>query len=152
MNEQHIDPPTPAAPEVGQTFHFLVSGVTHPSPKSANHFHEVSHRGDEITITQHLLDASRNRLGDLPPWLALLHDPQAQCDVLGHVVTAPGPWPAGVLKTTPGTVEHREARRKAIARAQAIPDEQAREDALAEIVEAYGRGSKSSRTLATYGS
>ena len=134
--------------KVGDIFHFAIDGVTYARSKSLGDG-VVSHRGDEVTITESLLEASRDRNGD--SWLHLLHDPDTQVRRWGRLAFAPGPFPTNEVSAEPGTVARELAREKARQAAVAITDRAARTQAMQQVQAVYGGPRPTSQTLATYG-
>ncbi len=141
---------TAKLPEPGETFHFLSSGLTYHSKADGIHRATVAKRGDEVDVTPDLIEANTDRNGVLAPWLGLLHDPEAQERRWDRVIVAPGPFPAHLLTTVPGELEHDEARRAAVREANALPDKASRKQALRQVEETYGPSRPTSRTNAVY--
>lgn len=126
------------SPKPGDQIHFLVSGCTIPR----EHIADVSRRGQTITITQALLDASVDRNND--SWLDLTEeDQQAR---YGVVRWRRGPAPDDMESWTRGTAEADMAREAARKLAFSIADPQAQALALAEVYKKFGR-KPTSRTL-----
>jgi hypothetical protein len=138
-------------PEPGEVFHVLQTGFTVHTTKYGVAFSKISKRGDEITVTPELLEANCDRNGVLAPFLALLHDPEAQLRRWGTQVTAAGSWPREYLKTIPGTSEHEEARQSAHREALAIENATERIAALEAVEQRYGPAPTTSRTHVRYG-
>lgn len=111
----------------------------------------VSTRGDEMSLTQETLDAGRHHFGNLPLWLALLHDPEAQLRRYGRQIVAPGPWARDLLRTAPGEPDHEIARRDAMQAALRIENDATREAAVQDVGKLFGPGEPTSRTTMTYG-
>lgn len=137
-------------PEPGEVFHFLVTGLTHPTFRHGAMLHVVSRRGDQVTITDRLLEAIADRNGE--SWLDLLHDPAEQVAKFGRKVIAPGPTPEDMVTTVVGSPEHETASRKARADAWKIEDPQKRRAALHDVDKRFGPPPLTSLTLTTYGS
>lgn len=129
----------------GDQFHFLVSGVMFATSTSFSGANEVSRRGATVTVTEALIEASKDRDG-LNSWLALVDDEDRQCARWGKVTFARGTAPAGLSPWTPATPEQTEAHDLARAAAYAIPEGPDRRAALAEVVATFGRPS-TSRTI-----
>lgn len=125
-----------------ESFHWLVSGIIWHA-KAANLFagtSAISERGQTVTITAEMLDAS--------PWIArYLGNDEAQIARWGEVRIAPGAFPSDVLRWTPGSVEHAEAREGARRRAWAILDPAERAAAREAVERDYGPAAPTSRTL-----
>ena len=133
---------------LGKRFHFLATGVTFlVSTKSAGGG-AVSTRGDELVITEDMLEANTDRNGWC--WLELLTDQAAQVARYGRQLIAEGPRPEGMLSTEPGSPEHTEARSRALAEAFAENEPEDRLTALANVRSTYGNLTTST-TLATFG-
>ena len=112
----------------GDQIHFLKSGFTF-SANADDHSGIVSTRGQVVTITQALIDASRDRYGS--SWLERLENPENEFFAIG-------PWPENESIYIPGTIEHeREAERRREV-AHKIPDEFQRGEALAAIRKEFG--------------
>lgn len=94
--------------------------------------------GDELEITEELVDLNTDRLGRC----ALLD----RIDADGRVCS--GPWPEGMLRLLPGSFEHAEARKRAVQDAHALADPTERKTALARVREDFGQA-PTSRTIAT---
>ena len=82
-------------PVAGETVHLLVTGLTFPHERSGVIYHEVSRRGQELVLSERIIEACRDRVG--ASWLDLLHDPAAQVKRFGREVISPGPAPEGML-------------------------------------------------------
>lgn len=121
----------------GDVVHFL-SDLTYCQQVGQFPAGVVAKRGDEVTITDELLEANTNRLGNLAPWLLEAHDPDAQIRRWGQQRVGVGPWPKDLLTTAPATPEHEDARRRAVRAAYGIANESEREAALCEIKEKFG--------------
>lgn len=130
---------------LGQTVHFLVTGFTYCTSSSLLAAGAISTRGDELVITEELVEANTDRNGKC--FLAGLHSPEAQEQAYGQRVIAPGPRPDGMLSTTPGTPEHEIARARERHAAFALQDPKDVEAALADIRSRYGRAPTTSRTI-----
>lgn len=140
-----------STPEVGEQFHFLRTGTMFHTRVHGIPISRIANRGDQVTVTEELLELNRDRLGQLAPWLALAHDRQAQINKFGYEAVAPGPWPDLLAKTLPGTPEHDEAREEARRIAWTIEDEGRRREALDAVETEFGPASVTSKVLATFG-
>lgn len=140
----------PPLPEPGQVIHFLHSGLTYHRIHKGQFTAFVSRRGDELTITEELLDANRDRHGVLAPWLGLLHNPEAQMHRWERIVVAVGPFPSDLLRTEPGDPDHDDARRAAVRDAKQIKDKVEQRAALQAIEKTYGPAQSTSKSLAAY--
>lgn len=138
-------------PTIGEQLHFLHTGTMFHTRVHGIAIAKIANRGDEITVSEDLLELNRDRYGQLPPWLALAKDPEAQLRVFGFEAVGTGPWPDLLSKTIPGTVEHDEAREEARRVAWTIQDDRKRQAALDEVEDAFGPMSTTSTVLATFG-
>lgn len=96
--------------------------------------------GDELEITQEIVDLNTDRTGHC----ALLDRLDSESGTVRR-----GPWPEGVLRLLPGSFEHAEARETARQEAHRILDPVKRQAALKAVGERYG-SVPTSRTLCTY--
>ena len=133
------------SPLPGEQIHFLASGFMFASSTSFTAANEISRRGQTVTVTEALIDASKDRLGN-DSWLALVDDNDGQQRRWGKVIFAGGPAPVGLSPWTPGTPEETEAHDHARSAAYALPDGPERREALADVVAVFGRPS-TSRTV-----
>ena len=78
-------------PEPGSQFHFEKSGFIYVTGKGSRVFSEISRRGQELEVTQDMIDASLDRNGRT--WLQYIADEQAQLDRWGSVIMRPGAAP-----------------------------------------------------------
>jgi hypothetical protein len=144
------EPAAPHLPVPGDQFHVLVSGFTiHTKPNSFTSTAAVLDRGATVTVTDDLIEASRDRFGNLG-WPAILHDPEAQVRRWGRVHIAPGPAPAGLQRWEYGDARWADdrARARATAWAETDPDERARK--LGELERVYGPAALTSKTTAVF--
>lgn len=124
----------PVAP--GDTVHCLESGLTISTGGGWLAGGAVLRRGQNLTVTQALLDANRDAAGrDTGP--ALARDPAAQIRMHGRVIFGFGPAPEGMLPEH-DTAEWREAREQARREAWALPTAEARGEALRALQERFG--------------
>lgn len=134
----------------GELMHFTATGITYiPRDSSAFPMGEISKRGDELLLTDEIIEANTDRLGRC--FFADLHSTEDQIAKYGRVVMARGPRPDGMLSTEPGTIDHELARARERRDAYAIPQPEIRKATLDSIKERYGDGPKTSRTLNTLG-
>ncbi|MFG6502512.1 hypothetical protein [Microbacterium sp. P05] len=99
----------------------------------------VLYRGDEIQVDQAMLDASKDRFGNLT-WPALVGDANGQIEKWGSVRLRAGRAPRDLAPWVHGStlwVEAREIARKA---AWAEPNPERRAHALRRVQEVYGAG------------
>lgn len=134
----------PLAP--GEQFHALHTGLTVLTTPGALASSVVLRRGQTVTVTDALREASRDREGR--SWLDLVDDADAQIARWGRQMIARGPAPDDLTTWEPGSVEAQEAREQARREAWALPTEEARRDALAAVERIYGPA-VTSRTLRT---
>ncbi|KZE91779.1 hypothetical protein [Microbacterium sp. TNHR37B] len=116
-----------------EQFHFLTTGMMWRAKPAAlfGSGSEISQRGQTVTITAEMLDAS--------PWISrYLGDPEAQIEKWGEVRIAPGPFPADASPYVHGAPDWEEAREVARRRAWAITDPEERAAARAEVERRYG--------------
>ena len=132
-----------------ETLHFLATGLSYLRTDHGPALGVVSTRGEELVLTPQVIDANSDRNGTCV--FDLLHNPEAQVARFGREFFAPGPAPADMLRTEPGTAEHEVARARERHAASHLADPKDRADALREIAERYGEPPTSSRTLSTYG-
>lgn len=138
------DGPLPVAP--GDQIHAKVTGVTFATGRGFTSASHVTTAGETYTITQQLLEASRDAGGR--SWLRHLVSDEAQVRRWGAVRFGIGPAPEG-MTPEPGTAEHREAREQARREAWAQPTAQARTAALAAVESRFGPAPISSTTIST---
>lgn len=131
-------------PKPGDQFHAVTTGITVATSTSLLGASTVLTRGQTVTLTADMIEASRDRNGD--SWLDLLHDDLAQIARWGEVRIAPGPAPADMAPWLPGSPEEDAAREQARRAAYALVDDAERRLALARVDERFGR-LKTSRTL-----
>jgi hypothetical protein len=134
MTTNHLA--TPAA-----QFHFLTSGVLWHArtPNMWGGTSEVSRRGQTVTITQDMLEAS--------PWIArYLGDEEAQIAKWGEVRIAPGAFPDDLDPWTPGTPEAEAAYWKAHDAAWAETDPAERDRKLRTLREQFGAAPSAQRS------
>jgi len=127
----------------GNQFHWLGAAMTCSTDPNGLTGGVVLSRGSQVTITQALLDINRG-------WLSMLGDEPAQIAKYGEVRFAPGPFPADLLTTVPGTRAHAEDRETARQAAWAEPDSASRRRALAAVEAKFGPAESTSTTIAAY--
>lgn len=128
---------TKAKLQAGDRFHFLSSGFTFAINGKVSGG-RTSVRGQTVTVTADLIEASTDRLGS--SWLDLVDDPKAQEARWGRAVFSRGEAPADVEQWTPGSPEWQMAREQARQEAWALPSEDERAAALQAVQDRYGRG------------
>ncbi len=150
-----LEAPTPTAanaassaplrlPRAGEQVHALVTGTTLAT--GGPHGGTVLTRGQTFTITDAMLELSKNRFGE-HSGVALVHDAEAQIEKYGEVRFAPGPAPADLQPWTPGSPEWAAAREQARREAHSLPTEDARRAALAEVQQRFGAAPSTTVTL-----
>jgi hypothetical protein len=127
--------PLPVKP--GDQFHAVMTGCTFSTGGGFLASAHVSKAGETYTVTQQLIDASRDRYGD--SWLVYLASDDAQIEKWGDVRFRLGPAPEGIATwNRRGDADWTEQRNAAKAEAWAMPTEQARREALAAVDERFG--------------
>lgn len=130
-------------PVPGAVFHTIDSGA--PSISDGSGFAPIQPvRGMSITITEAMLDASRDRYGET--WLTAIADPTEQSRRWGWPRFAPGPAPEGMEPWVHGDALWAEQREQARRDAHALPTAEARRDALAAVEARFGAALPTSRT------
>lgn len=116
-----------------EQFHWLVDGIIWRAKRAAlfGGVSEISRRGQTVTITSEMLDAS--------PWISrYLGDEAAQLDRWGVVRIAPGPFPADASRWTYGDPAWAEAREIARRAAWAETDPERQTAARAAVEREFG--------------
>jgi hypothetical protein len=124
----------------GDQIHFLETGLTFATSDNAA-TGQVARRGQTITVTQSLIEASLDRNGN--SWLQRVGDPS-------ETRFAKGPWPETESIYVRGTVEWelaREARRVAVHK---IPDQGDRAAALRKLNKEFGPGPSKQTSISYY--
>lgn len=128
--------------DVGITVHAIRTVAVHMGTSLGSVSRVLSH-GDEMILTQAIIEANRTRDG---------------ADALGALLDQPdgplrrGPWPKGVDRLEPGSPQWDDARAAALRAAAMLPDPDDQRAAAARVREKYGSDSfAKSRTVATYG-
>lgn len=138
-------------PRPGDQVHFLAPITISTKANSFTGSGANLDRGDTITLTADIIDAQRDRRGNLSrSWVALLHDEHAQVARYGQVIVRPGPWPADQEVWIYGDRRWELARDNARRAAWAIADDADRAVALAAVEERFGPSRTTSQTTATY--
>jgi hypothetical protein len=141
---------TRRVPVPGEQFHVLVSGFSiHTKPHSFTSTSVVLDRGATVTVTDDLIEASKDRHGVLG-WPAILHDPDAQVRRWGRAMIAPGPAPADLQRWERGDAQWKTDRENARAAAWAETDPDERRTKLADLERVYGPALPTSKTTAIY--
>lgn len=117
---------TPLTP--GSQFHFVNTGLTFSTSADdmTGASSQVATRGQTVTVTASLVEASRDRFGH--SWLDLVDDPGQQVARWGKVYFSRGPAPEDMSPWTPGSPDHQIAYD---AEKQRIMDTELDEDARA---------------------
>lgn len=121
----------------GDQIHFLESGVSFNTSDNFSSGH-VSRRGETITITENLIEASVDRLGN--SWLQKLNDPT-------ETRFAKGPWPASESLWVTGSPEWAAERERRRTAAHSIPDEHERAKALRAVNQEFGPAATGQRSI-----
>lgn len=138
-------------PQPGSQVHFLAPITFSTKVNSFTGTGANLDRGDTITLTADIIEAQRDRNGDLSrSWLGLLHDEDAQVARFGHVIARPGPWPEGQEVWTYGDRRWETERDAARRRAWALPSEQERHEALAAVEARFGPARSTSKTTQVF--
>lgn len=104
-------------------------------------------RGSVVTITQAILDLSRDRNGD--SWLSLIDDIPAQIEKYGSQLFGRGPFPADTPRFLPGSSEETDERNRRREAAKHLPADEATAE-RARIREELGTGGGTT-TLGSFG-
>lgn len=140
-----------AALHVGEVVHALASGLTISVGGSGlTGAARVLHRGDEFVLTSAMVDASRDRDGRIG-WPALIDDEAAQIATWGVRMLAPGAKPLDSFEPWEVVGDETWVRERNLARqrAWALPTQEARREAFAEIERRFGPAPATSQTIAT---
>lgn len=121
--------------KAGDVVHALVSGFTFPGSLELTGG-RVTRRGEDITITDDMLEAAKDRRG--ASFWDLVDDPDGQVARWGHEVFRRGSAPDDMETWTPGSPEHQLARERARQDAWTLPDPRERAAALQEVQRRYG--------------
>jgi hypothetical protein len=109
----------------------------------------TSRRGETATLTDQLIEASKDRLGF--SWLSLANDVPGQEARWGQRMFGIGPWPESASKWMPGTVESQRERERQRVAAHRIADDHERAVALRNIAAEFGPADSGQRSV-VYGS
>ena len=109
---------------------------------------EVLERGRTVTVTDEMLAANRDRLGNSA--LDLVDDPEAQVRLWGEQMIARGPFPDDEPIWASRDARWKAEREEARQAAWAKPTESARLQALAEVERTFGPGPTTSTLTARY--
>lgn len=137
-----------ASVQPGDVIHGLDEGGISIA-RSENIFGRASvilRRGDELVVDEEMIDASRDRHGNLT-WPVLVLDELAQVEKWGTVRLRAGRAPADLRPWTHGSALWRELRERARREAHARTTAEARADALAEVERVYGAAPSTTTTL-----
>ncbi|MFF0909738.1 hypothetical protein ACFWZW_03495 [Microbacterium enclense] len=133
-------------PAAGTTVHVLVSGVTVHVGEQMLSSGRVLTRGQNVVITDAMIERTRNRLGQLGG-IALAADEDEQLRRWGQIRFRVGEAPADLKSWLPGSTEWREAREKARRAAWAQPSDSEQAYALALVEKEFGPAPLTSATL-----
>ncbi|RKE60513.1 hypothetical protein [Microbacterium sp. AG238] len=137
-----------ASVQPGDVVHSLDEGGI-AIARSVNIFGQASvilRRGDELVVDEEMIDASRDRHGNVT-WPALVLDEAAQIEKWGTVRLRAGRAPADLRPWTHGSALWRDMRERARREAHALPTAEARADALAQVERVYGAAPSTATTL-----
>ncbi|WP_350352498.1 hypothetical protein ABS642_05155 [Microbacterium sp. A8/3-1] len=127
--------PLPLKP--GDQFHAVMTGCTFSTGGGFLASSHVSTAGETYTVTQQLIDASRDRYGD--SWLIYLASDEAQIQKWGAVRFRLGPAPEGIATWNQrGDADWTQQREAAKAEAWGLPTAEARAAALAAVDARFG--------------
>lgn len=124
-----------------EQFHWLVDGIIWHTKRPSMFMgsSEISQRGQTVTITADMLEAS--------PWIArYLGDEPGQVERWGEVRIAPGPFPDDAMPWAYGSPAWQEQREDARRRAWAIADPEERAAARAEVERRFGPAPQTSKS------
>jgi len=129
----------------GDRIHFVESGVTFSTiPNDLfGGGGRTSRRGDELVLTEAIIEANSDRNGDT--WLDLTEHDQRR--VHGRVLFRRGPWPTDAEIYVRGSSEWIDAREAARRAAWSLQDPSARNEALAAVHGRFGPPPVTSRTI-----
>jgi len=138
-------------PVAGEQVHVLRSGLSiHTGEGTMLSVRAVIlQRGQTITITSSMLDAHRDRHGELSGWIGIVHDEDAQVRRFGEVIARAGEAPADLKPWTRGDADWQVARDRARRDAYSRPEGE-RAAALAAVDAEYGPAANTSTETARY--
>jgi len=140
----NLDSLLPDAPASEQIVHFYAAlSIPWPAAGAIT----VSY-GDEIIVTEEVRELSKDRSGR--SWLDVLDSPDEQVRKFGVVRYAPGPWPEGLSRIEPGSLEAADAHAKAYRDAWSLPTDEERTAALAEARRTFGAPPSMVHTMGLY--
>ncbi|MFJ2542797.1 hypothetical protein [Microbacterium sp. NPDC087589] len=132
----------------GDTFHCLTSGATIPTGQGFLSASHISKAGQNVIVTQAMIDASYSSSG--ASWMALIDDPEGQRARWREERFRLGPAPADAPTWgAVGDADWREAREQARREAWAQPTLQARAEALAAVNARFGPAAPTSTIIST---
>lgn len=137
---------TTVSPSPGDVIHFTRTGILWASSLSFSAPHEVSRRGETVTLTADIIAASLDRHG-ANSWLGLTEE--EQISRWGSEVYRPGAAPQDLTTYTPDSTEADVAYGERRTAAWAIGDPERRAEALADLRRDFGTGPSTSRTVRT---
>jgi hypothetical protein len=132
---------------VGDILHFYAAVAVNDNPRMGAPGRMMAY-GSEYTVTAEFLQA--NPPGQRGSLWELLDDEPGQLARYGQIVVARGPWPAGTLRTQPGTPEHDAARSRLESAAWATHGVEGPEayEQIALVRAVYGQPGASNRSQA----
>jgi hypothetical protein len=104
--------------------------------------------GDVLEVTDEMRNESYDRNGG--SWLDVVDDEERQIERWGRIVMGSGPWPSGMPRIEPGSMDEEDAREAAQKAAWRRPTEEEQAAALAAVVDRFGPNPVTSRTLETH--
>jgi hypothetical protein len=132
-------------PQPGSVVHVLRSGLTVHTGGEAGVSGVVVAKGQNIVITDAMVQATKNRLGEYTG-IALAADEDAQIRKYGEVRFRVGEAPSDLRPWTYGDADWSAARDAARRQAWSQPTDAARADALAEVERVFGPAAATSTT------
>lgn len=150
-DQPEVESDTPPVVKVGDVVHATATGMQLPRTTSlwGGPPALLLTRGDRIIITEELIEASRDRNGNVT-WPTMVHDEAAQLRRWGKIHLAPGEPPEGMQPWERGSADWAEQREIARKAAWAEVDPQRRAAALQRVTEVYGAAPTTSTVHAVH--
>jgi hypothetical protein len=104
--------------------------------------------GDVLDVGDETRSESYDRNGK--SWLDVVDDEHRQIERWGRIVMGSGPWPDGMPRIEPGSMDEEDAREAAHKAAWRRPTEEEQAAALAAVVGRFGPNPVTSHTLETH--
>lgn len=108
----------------------------------------VTSYGDVVEVSDEMRVESYDRNGN--SWLDVVEDEERQIARWGRTVMASGPWPSGMPRIEPGSMDEEDVREAAHKAAWMRPTEEEQAAALAAVVDRFGPNPVTSHTLETH--